>query len=805
MFKNYWLTALRVLVRNKTFSAINIFGLTLGTLCCFYIVLYVTDQYSYDGQHYRGQDIYRVDTHIRGAGGEGDRATVTGSVAPLLKQDFPEIEQFTRVVPFLGVDKHFIRYKDKVLAEKEAVYADSTFFDVFNFHFVRGDRRTALMEPYSVVLLQSVADRLFGREDAIGKTITIENVYFKTDYVVKGVIDESQGKSHIHAGLFLAMNSGGMGDYVLHTTNWVSNGYISSYVRLRPHTDTAGLARKFPAFVKKYGGDQLKAVGAENRLFLQPLSTVHTTTGIGGPQFTTPASPTFLRVLLSIAILIQLIACINFMNLSTARAIRRAKEVGVRKIIGARRGQLLQQFLGESLLISFIGFALALPLLVLVLPELNRLADADIPWTFLLQGKVWLILGGLIFGTGVVAGSYPAFYLSAFQAIRVLKGNFTNAISASGLRRGLVVFQFVLSIALIIGIIVIYSQLNYIRNKDLGFDKDQRIVLSFQTQDAVDRVPAFLADLRVLAGVQEACNSSACLDGAGFFSNDFWPKGQRSEQGQNTAFLISDEHFVPANGIHLVSGRNFRPTDSSRVLINETYARRLGLNPQTALGVRLFDSQSREAEIVGVMKDFNFSRLDQTPGSFLVWMQRPRWEIWPVVVAHTATPDYPALLGKIETLWHKDVPGSPFSYSFMDEEVQRQYKAEMTISRIIRTFTLMAIAISCLGLFGLAAFSAEQRKKEIGIRKVLGAGVPGLTRLLSMEFLRLVFIAFLIAAPIAGWVMSRWLHEFAYRISLQWWIFALAGAIAGAVALLTVGYQAARAAVANPGESIKSQ
>jgi len=805
MFRNYLRTALRVLARNKTFSAINIFGLTLGTLCCLYIVLYVTDQYSFDRQHHRAQDIYRIGTHIKGAGGEGDRATVTGSVAPLLKQDFHEIEQFTRVVPFLGVDKHFIHFKDKVLAEKEAVYADSTFFDVFDFHFVQGDRRTALMEPYSVVLLQSVADRLFGRQEAIGKAITIENVYFKTDYVVKGVIDESLGKSHIHAGMFLAMNSGFMGDYVLHTTNWVSNGYISAYVRLRPHTDTARLAGKFPAFVQKYGGDQLKAVGAENRLFLQPLSTLHTTTGIGGPQFTTPVSPLFLRILLSIAILIQLIACINFMNLSTARAIRRAKEVGVRKVIGARRGQLLQQFLGESLLLSFVGFALALPLLILALPALDRLTDADIPWTFLLQGKVWLILAGLIFGTGFVAGSYPAFYLSAFQAIRVLKGDFASAISAIGLRRGLVVFQFVLSIVLIIGIIVIYSQLNYIRNQDLGFDKDQRLVLNFQTQDAVDRVPAFLADLRNLAGVKDACNSSAYLDGPGFFSNDFWLKGQRSEQGLNTAFLISDEHFVPANGIRLISGRNFRSTDSSRVLINETYARRLGLNPQTALGVRLFDSQSREAEIVGVMKDFNYGKLDAKPGSFLIWMMKPRWEIWPVVVAHTETPDYPTLLGKIEALWHKDVPGSPFAYSFMDEEVQKQYKAELTMSGIIRSFTLMAIAISCLGLFGLAAFSAEQRKKEIGIRKVLGAGVPGLTRLLSIEFLRLVFIAFLIAAPIGGWVMSRWLHEFAYRISLQWYIFVLAGGIAGAVALLTVGYQAVKAAVANPVESIKSQ
>jgi len=803
MFRNYWLTALRVLARSKAFSAINIFGLTLGTLCCIYIVVYVADENGYDRQHRRVADIYRVDSHIKWGGGEADRATVTGNVAPLLKKDFPEIEQFTRVVPFLGVERHILHYRDKAIFEKDAVYVDSTFFDVFNFHFVRGDSRTALMEPYSVVLMKSVADRLFGHEEAIGQKITVENVFFKTDYVVKGVVDESLGKSHIHAGLFLAMNSGFMGDYVLHTDNWVSNGYISSYVRLRPHADTTLLARKLPAFVQKYGGAQIKSTGSEEWLFLQPVTAVHTTTGLGGPQFTTPVSPLFLRILLSIAILIQLIACINFMNLSTARAIRRAKEVGVRKVVGAQRRQLVRQFLGESLLLSGIAFFLALPLLVLMLPWLNGVTAADISWRVLLQGRVVAMLLVLIAGTGVVAGSYPAFYLSAFKAILVMKGNFSSQISSAGLRRGLVVFQFVLSILLIIGIIVIYTQLNYVRNKDLGFDKDQRLVLSFQTQAAVDRVPAFLADLRGLAGVKEASNASDDLGGTHYFSNDWWLHGQTREQGVNTNFVISDEYFVAANGIRLVSGRNFRSTDSSRVLINETYARRLGLDAKTAPGVRLFDSQSREAEIVGVMKDFNYSKLDQEPGNFMVWKLGAHSGNGPVVIAHTETTDYKGLLGRMEALWHRDVPGTPFTYSFMDEEVQKQYQAEITMSGIIRAFTLMAMCISCLGLFGLAAFSSEERKKEIGIRKVLGASVPGLTRLLSMEFLRLVFIAFLIAAPIAGWVMSVWLREFAYRISLHWWIFALAGGIAVVIAMVTVGYQAVKAAMGSPVRALR--
>ena len=803
MFKNYLLTALRVLSRNKTFSAINIFGLTLGTLCCLYILLYVTDEYSYDRQHHRVGDIYRVDSYLKSASGEGNRATVVAPVAPLMKRDLPEVEQFTRVVPFLGVEQHLLHYQDKTIYEKDAVYADSTFFDVFDFHFVRGDVHTALMEPYSVVLLQPVAARLFGKEDPVGKTITVENVSFKKDYRVTGVVDESLGKSHIHAGLFLAMNSGYMGDYVLHSRSWTFNGYISAYIRLRPHTDVALLERKLPALVSKYGGDQLKVAGVENRLFLQPLSSIHTTTGLGGPQFTTPVSPVFLNVLLSIAILIQLIACINFMNLSTARAIRRAREVGIRKVVGAGRGHLIKQFLGESLLLAFIALVTALPLLVLALPWLNDITAADIHWTILLQGRIWFILVILIVVTGLVAGSYPALYLSAFKAIKVMKGNFANSISAAGIRRGLVVFQFVLSIVLISGIVVIYSQLDFIRKKDLGFDKDQRLVFSFRTEDAIRRVPAFLSDLRGLAGVNEVSNASTYLSSPSFFSNSFWLKGQREEEGKNANFIISDQHFVGASGIRLVSGRNFRATDSARILINETFARMLGLTVQNAPGTFVYDSQSRVEEIVGVMKDFNYSKLDKAPEGFAIWMMKPKFEIWPIVIASTATADYKDLLGKMEAVWHRDVPGAPFTYSFLDEEVQKQYEAEITMSRIIRSFTLIAILISCLGLFGLAAFSAEQRKKEIGIRKVLGATVSGMTRLLSAEFLRLVCIAFVIATPVAGWVMHRWLREFAYRITLQWWMFALAGGLAMFIAVMTVGYQALKAAMGNPVENLR--
>jgi putative ABC transport system permease protein len=807
MIKNYLRTALRFLAKNKVFSFINIFGLTIGTLCCLYIVLYVTDQYSYDKQHAHVKDIYRIDNIITSTskGINFNAATIVAPAAPLMKQDFPEVEQFTRVVPFLESDEHLLHYNNKAIYEKEAVYVDSTFFDVFAFHFVFGNGSTALIAPNSIVLLKATADRLFGQTDPVGKIVTIENVYFKRDFRVTGVVDESLGKSHLHANIFMTMNSGFLGDYALHTDAWTMNGYIASYVRLRPDANVAMLEKKFPDFVNKYAGEQLKKSGTADKLYLQPVRSIHTTTGLGGYQPTKPVSPMFLTILLLIAILIQLIACINFMNLSTARASKRAKEVGVRKVIGAGRNDLIKQFLGESFLLTGMSVLIALPLLFVLLPFLNQVTLADIQIPFVKDVRIWIMLGSLIIITGLVAGSYPAFYLSAFRAIKVIKGNFTSHISAAGIRRSLVVFQFVLSIVLITGIIVIYSQLNYLKNKDLGFNKDQQILLSFHTDEAVGKIPALLNDLRQVAGVKAVSDASAHLGSPVFFSNSFFLRDQKDADSRNVSYIITDEYFVKANGIRLLNGRDFRPTDSSKVLINETYVRKLGLTPATAVGTRIYDNQSRVAEIIGVMKDFNYSSLHEDVDGFLIWMQKPQDAEWPNVIVSTSSTDYTSLLAKMEAVWQKNVTGVPFSYSFLDEEVKKRYESEIVLSRIINSFTGMAILISCLGLFGLAAFSAEQRGKEISIRKILGATVPGIAQLLSKDFLKLVIIAFVIATPIAWWVMRQWLQAFAFRISISWWMFAVSGLVVIFIALATVSVQAVKAAVVNPVKRLRSK
>ncbi len=804
MFKTYLKTSWRFLLNNKTFSFINVFGLALGTLCCIYILVYVQDQYSYDKHHADVNRIYRLDKKQISPDGTYHLAISGGFMAPAMKRDFPEIEQFTRVVPFIGIDKHLLKYKHTSIYETNPFYVDSTFFDVFSYHFVAGNRN-ALMKPYTVVLLKSTADKLFGNTDPMGKTITLDNVRGVTDFTVTGVVDESLGKSHLHANIFVTMNSGGNGDYTMHNQSWTNNNYISSYIKLRPNTDLALLEKKFPAFVNKYGGKELKDAGLQVDMYLQSLASIHTTVGFENPGIGKPVSPLFLGILSLIAALIQIIACINFMNLSTARSSKRAKEVGVRKVIGAGRKDLVKQFLGESFLLSLIGIFIALPLLAVLLPYLNQITQSDISLSFLKDMRVWIILISLVVATGFIAGSYPAFYLSAFRVIKVIKGNFTSEISATGIRRSLVVFQFVLSIVLITGIVVIYSQLDYIKKKDLGFDKDQRLIFTFNTGESFEKIPSFMDDLRKLSGVKEVSNASKPISNSALFSNVFTLPGQASSDAKYAGFIVSDEFFVRANGVKLISGRDFREDDSAKVLVNETFVRKMGLTPANAPGMRLTDGQGRIWEIAGVMKDFNNGTLHKDIESFMVWINHKEDGLWANLTVHTDTRNYKELLEKIETVWHKDIPGVPFEYTFMDEQVQKQYESDISMSRIINAFTIMAICISCLGLFGLAAFSAEQRNKEIGIRKVLGASVGGIVQLLSADFVKLVLLAFLIATPISWWVMNKWLDGFAFRIQISWWMFAISGFATVVIALFTVSSQAIRAAVINPVKSLRSE
>lgn len=584
---------------------------------------------------------------------------------------------------------------------------------------------------------------------------------------------------------------------------WSGNNFTYSYIKLNPHASAAALQSKLPAFVEKYGGEELKEGGMQKTLVLQPLSKIHTTSGLGA-ETGHPVNRTFLYILIAIAVLVQLIACINFMNLSTARAAKRAREVGVRKVIGAGKYSLVGQFLGESFLLSLLSVVIAIPLLIIALPWLNQLTQADINTSFLRDYKIWAALAGLVVVTGLAAGSYPAFYLSAFQAVKVLKGNFSNHISAAGIRRSLVVFQFVVSIVLITGIIVIYSQLQYIRSKDLGFDKNQQLVFRFYTNEAKAQSPAFVEALRQLPEVKAVSRATA-VPGQGEYNNwGVYLAGGDRAHSVHQLNITTDEHFVNTLNIPVLVGHNFFPGDSGKVLINELMAKQLGLNINEAPGTRLFTDDGGPVEIAGVMKDFNLQSLyDNVKPFMLIYGRRP--QTMGNLLVSVNSKDYAALLRKMDGLWQQHIKGYPFAYSFMDEQLQKLYQTEVTLSRIINAFTLVAIFISCLGLFGLAAFNAEQRAKEISIRKILGASVSGIIQLLSKDFLKLVLISFCIAAPAAWWAMDQWLDHFAYRVAISWWMFGIAGLLAMLITLSTVSLQAIKAAVNSPLKSLKSE
>lgn len=806
MIRSYLKTALRFLLKNKSFSFINIFGLAVGTLCCLYILLYVQDQYSYDKHHKDAQDIYRVNSDVNLTGDKHRGASTSPPIAPAIRRDFPEVVQFTRHVGIGG--KNLLKYKEKSFYEEKLAYVDSTFFNVFSYHFVDGKNTPDLLaQSYSIVLQKSVSDKLFGSEDPINKVITISNQDGKHDFRVAAVIDNSLGKSVIDDNIFVTMRSGGTGQFVLDNTAWAGYNFTDSFIKLRPDASASALEKKFPDFLEKYGAQQLKSLGMTKVLHLQPVTSIHTTAGYENEVGKT-ISPTLLYILAGIAIMIQLIACINFMNLSTARASKRAKEVGVRKVVGAGRGDLVKQFLGESFLLTLIGVLLALPLLYLLLPYLNSLTQTDIQISFLNHTNVWLMLMGTVIVTGMLAGSYPAFYLSAFEAIKVMKGNFTSQISASGIRRSLVVFQFFLSIVLITSIIIIYSQLSFIKNKDLGFDKNQKLIFSFYTGDQQQKMTALATDFQQLSEVKYASLSNCYLSKQVFRDHGVFLKGGNQSTAVDAQNMDTDEKFVKANGIRIIAGRDFHIKDSLKTLINETLCKRLGITPEKAVGQRLYSQYLNGpisyVEVAGVMKDFNYNSLHGDVRPFMLFYNGDPTAFSYMTVS-VSSDNYKTVLGKMQSIWQKDLPGAPFEYSFLDQEVQKQYDAEISLSNIINSFTIMAILISCLGLFGLAAFSAEQRQKEIGIRKVLGASVAGVVGLLSKEFVLLVGIAFVLATPLAWWAMHKWLDAFAYKIPISWWMFAIAGVLSIAIALITVSFQAIKAALANPVKSLRSE
>jgi len=814
MFLNYLKTSLRFLARNKGFAFINIIGLSMGTFCCLYILLYVRDQFSYDRSFSRSGDMYRVVNKVGETrlGTPRIQATSTPPVGPALAAEFPELLTSTRIAPTIGSDQHLLRCRGREVYEKSAYLADPNFFELFDFHFSAGSAETALHSPNGIVLSKEVADKLFETEDPLGKTVYIEDGYGDNQFEVTGVVDESVGKSSIQAGLFIRADPKAF--HFLADPNWEDHNFVFTFVKLKPGQDVGELERRLPEFLAKHAEDETSSgrgvgvgvgAGAGNKkeILLQPISDMHTNGGYEGEMGKT-VSRVFLGILLAIAILIQLIACINFMNLATARASKRAKEVGVRKIIGAGRRGLVLQFLVESFLLSVVAMLITLPLLSLLLPWLNQVTGAGIQRTLFVDPAVWLMLAGIAVFTGLIAGSYPAYYLAAFQAPKVIKGDFSSHISVAGLRRSLVVFQFVLSIILISGVIVIRQQMDYIQSRDLGFSQDQQIVFNFYTQATKKTALYFALGLRQFPEISEFSQTDNYPGGFHYTDEHLYLPGAKAGQAVAIQALASDEHFLKILGIPLVGGRDFQPRDSGWVIINQTLANQLGLDSAKAPGTTVFSISGAKYKIAGVLRDFNYQSLHDQISPFMLVYKHDRFDFNHLIVKAKAI-RYSTLLSKMERLWKDRVFMAPFEFSFLSDNVQKMYETEVIMSRIINSFTLMAILISCLGLFGLAAFNAEQRTKEIGIRKVMGATILRIVRLLSADFLRLICIAFLVAVPLTWLIMDKWLTVFAYHIVIRWWIFSLSGAFTLVSAMVIVVFEGFKAAVVNPVKSLRGE
>ncbi|MCB0594770.1 MAG: ABC transporter permease [Lewinellaceae bacterium] len=815
MLANFLKIALRNFWRNKTFSLINLFGLALGTVCCLYILLFVQEHRGYDRHHREAGNLYRIISDL-GLGNNEEihhMATCSPPIPPAMQADFPEVEMATRMCNPPGVEQHLLKVGDKVFYEKAGYYVDSTFFRLFDYHFVAGDSRHALDEPFSAVISEKLARKLFGEEDVLGQTIKIGGGEEEHPYKVTGVFNGSLGKSHLMPEFFMAMNSAGIGQYIRSNNSWAGNNFIYGYLRLRPGADPKAVEAKLPAFLQQHGATQLRDLGMDKVLHLQPVTDIHLTAGLNADMATNTSS-TFLHILLLIAGFIQLVACINFMNLSTARSSRRAKEVGVRKVVGAPRSVLMGQFLSESFLMTLLAMALALPLAGYSLPFLNRLTGADVSLHFSWGWPYFSMALALALFTGLIAGSYPAFYLSSFRPIGVLQ-NTVRAGRKEGavwLRKGLIVGQLALATALVIGALVIRLQLDHMLEKDLGFEKNQKVVFHFHSGEGSANLEAFRSELMRLPEVNSTSAMSEAPGQPLLRDIPLYKQGGDMQNATDVRLAYTDDHFFKTLKVRLLAGRapTLADTASSRgiirVVLNESALKDLEIPIEEAPGTVLYSDLEDvhiEATVVGVMEDIAFEKLSSELGPFMIVAEPPR--NLRNLVADVNTSNYQDFMNKAKVLWAEVVPGLPFDASFLDADIARMYQTEQSLARIIGAFTLIAILISCLGLFGLSAFAAEQRTKEVGIRKVLGASVAGIVALLSKDFLKLVLIALVFASPLAYWFMEKWLDNFAYRINIQWWVFALAGAIAVVVAFLTVSFQSVKAALANPVEALRSE
>ncbi len=784
MFRNYLTIALRSLLKNRINSTINILGLAIGLTGAMVIALWIQRELSMDQLNTHADRLYRVLEHQTYSNDFVLTVSATpGVLTPALKAEVPEIERATRLT---WGDRLLFTVGDKGFNE-EGFYADADFFQMFSFKMLHGDAKTALQQPTAITISEELAKKYFNTENAVGKTIRINN---KEDYQVSGVFAKVPDNSSLKFDFILPVEPYAKKNEWLQT--WNSNG-IRAFVQLREDTNVAALEKKLKNFLKEHS-DQDNAV-----LDLQSMSDSYLRNDFKDGKYQGGGRIVYVRLFAMIALFLILIACINFMNLSTARSALRAKEVGIRRVTGAVRGQLFGQFLGESLLLSLIAGLIAIGLTALILPWFNTLFETAIALK-VNNPSFWLAWLAIVLTTGLAAGSYPALFLSSFQPVEVFKGAVKTGKGAVWFRQGLVVTQFAIAIFLVVGTLVVYNQMNYLRHKSLGYNKDNLLYIP-SNETLSENYTVVKSELQQIPGVQEVTTSDGLIYSWGSNTSNFSWEGKRPDQDILFNNIGTNYDFLKTIGAELKAGRDFSrefATDSVNFILNEESAKLMGMKDPVGKSLSWGDTKG---QIIGVVKDFSINSLHTSQQPVILYLQPSINFLYMRIDGQSVS----NTLSQMEKVLKKQNPAYPFEYHFFDEEYDQLYRSEQRISSLSRAFAILAIFVSCLGLFGLAAFTAEQRTKEIGVRKVLGASVSSLVTLLSTDFLRLVLISTLIAFPVAWWAMHRWLERFAYRIELDWWIFAIAGILAVVIAMLTVSSQAIRAAIANPVESLKSE
>lgn len=800
MLRNYFKIAIRTLVKNKKLSLINIFGLAVGMACTLLIFLFVQDELSYDRFHKDANSIYRVvKDFINDDGSRIPDATTPAPLAAAMQREIPEVVTVTRVHPNWGGNT-IVEYGDKKISEEKLWRVDSSFFDVFTFRFLKGDPKTALSDVNSIILTEKMVERYFGKEDPIGKVLKLNQ---REDVTVTAVIEDVPPQSHIHFDFLLSFRR--LPREI--ETNWGGYNYYT-YAKVKPGTDVAAFEKKIQGVYERNQEERY------SEFYTQPLTRIHLDSKLKW-ELEPNGDRMYVYVFMLIGVFILLIASINYINLSTAKSSLRAKETGIRKVSGAQRTSLVFQFLLESVIISFISAVIAIAIAFALLPIVNELTQKQLVLDDNLLALFYLLMiTGLI---GLIAGLFPALYLSSFRPVVVLKGLKLNETGALNLRKALVVLQFTISIALIIGVLIIAQQMNFIQSARLGFDKDQVVVIRNARNLAPAERAVFINELRQLPRVAKVATSNSIL-GRGFSTTRLTARG--SDQEQQLNFASVGYEYLDAVGIEIIEGRGFSPdfpADSlnngtsggslnqslGSIIINERAVKEFGLGTP-AVGKQLIWSADGDTtyylSVIGVARDFHFTSLrnEIKPFGFIVTPRNVN-----NFTVKLAGGDVSASLSMIENLWKKHFADVPYEYTFLDETFANMYVAEMRFQKVFIILVILGIIISCLGLFALATFSAEQRVKEIGIRKVLGASISHIVGLLSRDFLKLVVVAIVLATPIAAWAMGLWLEGFAYHTEIRWWVFVLASVLALAIAFLTISSQAIRAAIADPAKTLR--